>query len=426
VSTHAPHSPDRARLLFAQGRYDEAAAEFKKFLRHDPESVSALMGLAFCLYQSDDPKAHREGLEVTTRAAALDPEEPEVFFIRGILLAETRDYRAAHEAIDRALALAPECARYFGAKALVHLKQEQWAKAEASAREGLALDADDPTSANALANALLMRGDTGGHAVEVGRLLSRDPEDPQAHYNMGLAALRAGNHRDAERHFKEVLRLRPGFDPARHGLLEAFRSRSPLYRAFLKLSFRLSQLSPGVRTATMLGVYVAYRVARGLTETKAPLVAAALGFLWLTFALFTFVGRGLGNLIILFDRTARHALDRKERWEGFLVGGGITAGLALVLAGLATGVTGLVVAGACFIAPSIPASVAYRTELPSGRWIYGVAAAAIAACAAVVLTHALMHPTAGGIAPWASPFLTVGLATTLLVTWAAFFGFRVR
>ena len=118
------------------------------------------------------------------------------------------------------------------------------------------LDADNSASANQLAQALRLQNKHAENASHLAGMLSRDPEDPYTHANAGWAALQRGERRAAEVHFREALRLSPGFESAREGLLTSFRARSPLYRAYLRYCFAMQRLGAGSRWAVIIGLYL--------------------------------------------------------------------------------------------------------------------------------------------------------------------------
>ena len=64
--------------------------------------------------------------------------------------------------------------------------------------------------------------------------LARDPDNPYTHQAQGFAMLQQGDAKRALKHFQEALRLSPGFEPARNGLLVALRAKNPAYRLLLR------------------------------------------------------------------------------------------------------------------------------------------------------------------------------------------------
>ncbi len=416
----------RTQIYLDQGRYEEAAKLLREQLASSPDDVVTLLQLATCYYQDDTDEGNtKRGLEAIESAIRLEPEFSPAHGLHARLLADQKKYSPALAAAQQAIALDPYDSDSHGAEAVVHAKRQHWALAEKAAKRGLAIDPEDNPCSAILTHALLMQGKTSEHQEELGYRMSRDPEDPYTHFNMGLAALRSGDHRQAEVHLKEALRLQPDFEPARQLLLEAFRSRSPVYRGFLKFSFALSKLPPHYRTGAVIAIYLVFRTLRSALDTAAPIAAAVLTYLWLAFSLFSFIGRGLGNLIILCDPSARLALNARETQEGLCVGLPIALSLLTLIAGIGLSLPLLLILTACLIAPAIPASVYFQAEKRAGQKIYGTAAAITTLCAAIVFIGSFFSSdVALPLHPLTSLPLLLGAGIAFATTWAALFNFK--
>jgi hypothetical protein len=147
--------------------------------------------------------------------------------------------------------------------------------------------------------------------------------------------LNRGDHRAAETHFREALRLNPSFEPAREGLLTSFRARSPIYRSYLNYCIWMSRLKGGARWAVVLGLYFGFRILGDVAEKFSPGLAIGIGVLYFVFVLWVYIADPVGNFILLFDRFARYALRTMEKVEAAVVGGSIIVGLASLIAGIA-------------------------------------------------------------------------------------------
>jgi len=222
--------------------------------------------------------------------------------------------------------------------------------------------------------------------------LARDPNDSLTHNAAGWAALRAGDRRKAETHFLEALRLDASNESARLGLLDAFRSRSIIYRAHLRFSFFAASLAEKHRMFLFLGIYVIYQFAKNAAKAVSPVLVWLVVAVYLTFVLWSYIGRGVGTLLVLADPRARQALKRRERWEGFLVGGAAISGFVLLVAGLlvpGSASTGLASIGALLAAMSVPWALCLSNDNKFGSRMYGVLAGFVSLCALVVIAHAL-------------------------------------
>ena len=143
--------------------------------------------------------------------------------------------------------------------------------------------------------------------------------------------------------------------------------------------------------------------------------------LYAVFALWTYVGRGLGNLIVLLDRQARHALKGKEKWEGILVGGGIVVGFLLVILGIFLRQPLSLISGLCLIGLSIPLALSLGNDHPTGKYLYGVLAAT-AVVSAIILVFSL------GFSPGhkevVAACIKFGAGSIAIASLMAMFGFK--
>lgn len=367
-----PHEM-HGRLLMGQGRFAEAEAKFREALQGNPLDAGLLHMLALCQYLQDDGESRAV---ITIRdAIARQPETAAHHALHAQILTDLQRMEEARQAAERAVQLDPTDPGSHNAMTYFLLRAEQWAGAEASARHALALDADDTTAANHLATALRLQNKMAENADQIRGMLARDPEDPRTHATAGWSALQAGQRDDAQRHFLESLRLQPGYPAARDGLLEAFKSRSPAYRAYLAWCFFMQRLDRNQRWMIIIGLYLLNRFARVLfTGSMAPL-GITITVLYLAFALWTFLARGVGGLLLLRDRFARHVLDRGEKLEAMLVGGGVALGLPCLALGVLVHAMPLVIFGGTFVVTAVPASMVFRGVNWLGGLVFGVVAA---------------------------------------------------
>jgi len=365
----------RGQLLHDQGRYAEAEDFIKQALAEDPHRPDALLLLSWCQFHQENRE--KEALSTVERAIALEPSASRIHGLRALILSKLKRHQEAHEAAGQAIALDPDDPFGHAVRAQAFAGQQQWAPMEEAARQALARDGDHDYAQNLLTQALLLQGKTDENAFNVGRQLARDPDEPIPHFNAGYAALRRGDYRKAEEHFRESLRLDPSFESAREGMLESFRARSIVYRGYLKWSFWIAKFSAKYRLGIIIGLYVVYRLVVGALQQVSQLLAVLVVVLYLLFALWTHVARGVGNGIILLDRNARVALRRADVLEGLMVGGGVVLGLLLALAGALAGFLPLFVVGAALGAAAVPLAAAFNNDDAIGVKLYGALGAGV-------------------------------------------------
>lgn len=353
-------------------RFDQAEKHFREAVAENPGDSWALHFLASSLHAQKGRE--REALPVVQEAIALEPNDAFHHALRSFILTSLERPKEALAAAATARQLDPYCEDAALAEAQALLQLSRWSEAEVAAREALKLDADSSSAANLLATALRMQEKRAENEAQIAGLLARDPEDEWTHHNAGWTALQRGDHRTAETHFREALRLDPEFEAAREGLLASFRARSAFYRVFLRYSFTLAKLSEKGRWAFIIGIYLLFRFVRGLARTFSPEFAIGVTALYFIFVLWGFVATGVGNFILLFDRFARYALRRTEALEAIAVGGAVTAGIALLAVGFAVDFKGSLLLGGSLLAAAIPASMVFTNKSRAGSILFGAIA----------------------------------------------------
>jgi len=164
----------RANSLDMLGRYPEAVADYEWVIKYAPEWWEAHANLGICHARNEHPeeaeRAFRRGLEYC-------PGSPEI-----------RDELAAH----------------------LLAQNKNLNEALALAEEAVALGQDEIRHLYTLGEVRLALGDEEGSAKAYKMILELDPEDPNAHLEIGLYHERRGEIGKAEEHFVEALKQDPG------------------------------------------------------------------------------------------------------------------------------------------------------------------------------------------------------------------------
>lgn len=387
-------------------RFPDAERHFGDALAANPRDDVALSELALTLHMQSGRQ--REALEVIDQAIAVDPNDAMHHAMRAFILNgldRTGDALASTQASRR---LDPYCVPALVAEAEAHSKRSDWSKAEQAARSALELDADYSPAANLLAQALRMQNKVAENDAQIAGLLQRNPDDEVTHLNAGWSALHRGDHRSAEQHFRESLRLDPEFDAAREGLLTSFRARSPIYRGYLTYCMWMARHKAGMRWAIVIGLVLGVRVLRSLAQRVSPALATGIGAIYLLFVLWMFVADAVGNFILLSDRFARHALRPSEKREAIFVGGGIVLGLMLIGAGLLIPHALIVaICGGVLLIASIPFSMVFTNKSRIGAALFATIGAT-----PIFGVLLLLAGVKAGIA-----LLSIGLIGCLISTW---------
>jgi predicted Zn-dependent protease with MMP-like domain/Tfp pilus assembly protein PilF len=185
-------SPDalhyRAAALAALGRVEDAHEAYRSALRCDPGDLDILHGAIDLLVNDlgEERESLEDALELAERAVALArrkgarDQERELWVLSGMALNKLGSANRALEALDRALALAPE----------------------------------DPDVGLERAIALFDLCRFGEAKKQLDKVLEAAPTDGWAHHYLGLVAERSGNEPLARKHFQLARRYCPEDFPA--------------------------------------------------------------------------------------------------------------------------------------------------------------------------------------------------------------------
>ena len=309
----------RGNLLREQGRNTEAEQYFQEAIAEQPSTAIGYSNLAFCYahWAGHSPKA----LNTIDRAISLDPNQAPFFAIRAWILVNLDKYPDAIHVATQALTLDPENILALNAQTRAYIGLHDWKLAEAHAHHVLTLAPRNENAANFLALALRQQGKLQESETVTANLLAQVPESTLTQVNAGWSALQAGDHRRANRHFLEALRLDPNCDYARRGLQHSFNSRVWIYRIYYHFIAWLSRHRKGSRYFFVAVVYIIYRliVTELRTEFGGEGIHWALVVAALYFVIFGF-GRSFANLFLLLDPFARYSLTRKEMGWSFFAG----------------------------------------------------------------------------------------------------------
>lgn len=326
----------RGNILYQQGRYDRAAAEFRQSLADDPDDPFSHALLALCLIPTEQ-KA--ESLHEADEAVRLAPEIAFCHFARGHALLAGGQAKEAEEAAREAISLSPDEADFRSLLASVEMHRRRWAEALEAADAGLALDPTHDVCLNLRGMALVQLGRKDEAVQALGESLADDPENAWTHANQGWAYLHQGQVDKALTHFREALRLDPELEWARMGTIEALKARHFLYRWMLAFFLWIGRKSSAAQWAIILGFVFGRMLLRDLAQAYpalGPLISPVL-VLTFGFLLMSWVASPLFNLLLQFNKFGRMALSREQKVESSCVGGCFILAAAFAALNFATG-----------------------------------------------------------------------------------------
>ncbi|NNE93846.1 MAG: tetratricopeptide repeat protein [Verrucomicrobiales bacterium] len=404
-------------LLHDQGKLDEAEKAYREHLSSEPNDDYAHSRLALCLLEQEGRK--KEALKEIDAAIGLEPEHDYYHGVKSIILAQLNKGKQALESADRAIALNPDGSFNHTAKASAFADLMRWSEAETSCRKALSLDSDNGFAKNLLASVLQAQGKSVESEMAVDQLLADDPESSLAHTNAGWAALRRHDYKNAEIHFREALRLDPEYDPARDGLLESFKARSAFYRVYLRYTFFMARFTEGKQWIFIIGIYLIYQFGRHALRQIHPFASGAFICLYLGFVTWVWLAPGIGNFLVMLDRSARFALKKGEKLSGIFVGGGLLLGLGSVIGGLIANSTPPILAGMGLVVSTIPASLTFGNPSKKGRFVFGGVLAFVYLATVGVTLAEIANPTVSmeDMNPMIGLLGLPALIAALLCTW---------
>jgi tetratricopeptide (TPR) repeat protein len=314
---------ERALVLIEQSRYDLAERELRQALAGSPDDPYPHTLLAMCLCERQQ---YAEATEEARTAIRLDPEVPRSHHVLARILLERHRPDEALPAIREALRLAPDRPDHYALLAAIRLDLRDWQGALEAAEKGLQADAEHAGCTNLRAMALMRLGRRDEAGAALAGTLARDPEDAWSHANQGWVFLQGGQRRKALEHFREALRLQPGLDYARAGMVEALKSKNLIYALLLRYFLFMARLSRGAQWGIVVGGYVVYRLLgewAGQNPEVKPWVTPLL-IAYVVFAVLTWIAGPVFNLLLRLDRFGRHALSAEQvsasNWVGALLG----------------------------------------------------------------------------------------------------------
>jgi len=317
---------ERAQLLLAQSRAADAEQEAMRALAAEPTDARALALLALSRVEQGK---HESALKVAREAVGVAPDVSYFHFVHGHVLHRTHQEDDAFRAVQEALRLDPADPDNFALLASIELARRDWSAALEAAESALALNAEHVTALNLRSIALVRLGRKSEAMAAVDYALDRAPENAFSHANQGWNYLHRNQPEPAQEHFREALRLDPELDYAREGMLETLRARNPVYRGMLAYFLWMGRQSGRLQWLLILAVFFGTGVMGALAHTQPDfkwlwwgLLGALYGFVYLTWT-----AQPMFDLLLRFDRFGRHVLSPQQRVTTNWFGGT----LALVL-----------------------------------------------------------------------------------------------
>ena len=320
---------ERASLLLEQGRGKDAENYIRQALSSDPENDYALSLLCRSLYAQN---RYEEGIEAILQAIGFEPEESFYFYLLAFGYYQADKAFAALTNLEKAIELFPYNSEYFGLMSFILVDEKRYEQALDKANEGLAIDAESSTCLNARARALNKLKRTEEAEETIADSLSKEPDSEITHATIGWNYLERGQHKKANHHFREALRLSPDYSSARIGLKESLKSNFLPYKWIMLFNLWLSEKGRNFQWIFIIGILVVTRILRSIAANNesAKIIVFPVIVLYFVFIAFSWIANPVANFFLLFHKDGKYSLTKSEKTIGIAVVSCIVIGLSLV------------------------------------------------------------------------------------------------
>ena len=210
VPDHPPSLYLMGAVKYQQGQLSQAQDNLRRYLARDSHNESARKLLARVHYVQKDFQAVIE----TLKPLADSTRDPQVLAMLGSTYLQSGHAAEATQALERAVALAPDAAPFRNQLALSLLSAGQQDRAEAELQTAVEVDAEQFQSDYLIAMLRLREGDYAAASQAVAAIIEKSPDIPLGYNLKGAVALAQGDQDAARDAFEEALGIDPGFWPA--------------------------------------------------------------------------------------------------------------------------------------------------------------------------------------------------------------------
>lgn len=321
----------RGLFLMRQNRYTDAKKELQQALGQEPQNAMIFALLAECSIQEDDGQ---KALEMATTALNLEAGHPYFHSVLAKAYMILKKYNDAQNAIGEAITLEPYNDTYYFIQGNIFYLQKNWEAALQAAGQALEINAESVEAINLRSLALVKLNRKEEATSTADYALHKEPENPYSHANKGWAELNFGNHKNAQKHFREALRLQPMHESARAGLKESIKAENIFYRQILKYFLWINRLSEKYQWGFIIGLYIVYRIILNIAESYpsiAPLMYPLI-VAYIIFAFSTWIAVPVSNFFLRLHPLGKHALTPDEKLGSNLVSGFLITCIGFLIA----------------------------------------------------------------------------------------------
>lgn len=324
----------RVDILLSQSRFSQAEELLEGLMSEGYNDIEILKMMSIAkmgLYKYEDVS------QLCTMIIDQNPNESFAFYLLSNVKSVNRAFQEAKDLIDKAIIIEPTNADYHAYKASLFLQTKDYEDALNSANIGLQIDAENITSLNARSSALVGLGRRQEAFETIDKSLATDPNNPDTHANLGWGLLHHGKSDDALMHFQTALKVDPMSEYAKAGMLEAMKSKFPVYRYFLQFMLWLGKMKGKNQWIFIIGSYIALRLLGNLAdnnETLKPYLVPIIALI-VIFFISTWVFSPLMNLYLMTNKFGRYTLSEQQKNTSTLVGVSLLISLVSLITYLA-------------------------------------------------------------------------------------------
>ncbi len=309
----------RVDILLSQSRFSQAEELLEGLMSEGYNDIEILKMMSIAkmgLHNYEDVS------QLCTMIIDQNPNESFAFYLLSNVKSVNRGFQEAKDLIDKAIIIEPTNPDYHAYKASLFLQTKDYEDALNSANIGLQIDAENITSLNARSSALVGLGRRQEAFETIDKSLATDPNNPDTHANLGWGLLHHGKSDDALMHFQTALKVDPMSEYAKAGMLEAMKSKFPVYRYFLQFMLWLGKMKGKNQWIFIIGSYIALRLLGNLAdnnETLKPYLVPIIALI-VIFFISTWVFSPLMNLYLMTNKFGRYTLSEQQKNTSTFVG----------------------------------------------------------------------------------------------------------
>jgi len=216
-----------ALAYYKKGAFSEAVEQLQTLRAANPQDarVAALLGDAYGHLGQDD-----KAIEVLRPAQAAHPDDLGLAWLLGSALIRTGQSREGLELVER-VAKAGNNAEAYLLAGQTALRLNEFERARDDSDAALRLNPQLPGALTLRGMVLPYLGDDQGAIAALRKALEANPDDFDAHLNLGAVLHTARQLDDARQHLKRALELRPDSNMARYEMARLERTEGKLEAA---------------------------------------------------------------------------------------------------------------------------------------------------------------------------------------------------